>query len=322
MTAADNMIHDGLDGWLFLTGGSNYVTTLYDRHAGNLPDKTLSAWRLRIEKRQAKCSALGIDYAHVIIPDKLTIYGHKQARVLVDPNLAPSLRLRDMLAGGPAADVWVDLVAPMRVKRDVVDLYWKTDTHWTPEGCILAYQRICEHLGVQPCENPYAAPHKAYPAQMDLGLKLDPPRWEEVKEYDFAGSAQRIFLNRVGAFLEDPAFGSEIHIGSRSIFENENARNPLKILLFGDSYASQRANFLTGLLAETARRVEFVWSSSVDWGHVKKNKPDILITEIAERFMTVVPRDRLILPALEARQIVRAHRAQFSRWLDTKRTAF
>lgn len=313
------MIHDGLDGWLFLTGGSNYVTTLYDRDVGNLPDKTLSAWRRLIERRQEKCAALGIGYAHVVIPDKLTIYGHKQAKALVDPDLAPSLRLQGMLAAGPAADSWIDLVTPMRAKRDIVDLYWKTDTHWTPEGCVFAYERICERLGLKFIRDPYAGPRKEFHARMDLGLKLEPERWEQVREYDFAGAARRVFVNKVGEILENPAFGSEIHLGSRSIFENEGARNPLRIMLFGDSYASQRANFLTGLLAATAQRVEFIWSSSLDWRHVEKCKPDILITEIAERFMTIVPRDRLVLRALEARQIFRARRRQFSRWLASKR---
>ncbi len=321
MDAADDMIHEGLDGWLFLTGGSNYVTTLYDRDGGNLPDRTLSAWRRLIEERRKKCAALGIRYAHVVIPDKLTIYGHKQARALVDTDLAPTLRLQDMLAAGPAFDSWVDLVAPMRTKRDLVDLYWKTDTHWTPDGCVLAYQNICEQLGLEPGENPLAGPHKVFPARMDLGVKLEPARWEQVAEYEFSGSARRVFVNGVSDILEDPAYGGEIHLGSRSIFENHNARNPQRILLFGDSFASQRENFLTGLLAGNARRVEFIWSSSIDWRHVKKNKPDILITEIAERFMTITPQDRLILPALEARQIFRARRRRFSRWLAAKLAA-
>ncbi len=322
MIPDEDMIHHGLEDWLFLTGGSNYVTTLYDRDGGNLPDRTLSAWRRLIEERRKKCDSLSIRYAHVVIPDKLTIYGHKQAKAMVDPDLAPALRLQDMLAAGPAAESWIDLVSPMRAPRDRVDLYWKTDTHWTPEGCVLAYGQLCRRLGLECCDDPYTGPRNEFHARMDLGVKLDPARWEHVREYDFAGSARRVFINNVGSVLEDPSFGSEIHLGSRSIFENEKARNPSRILIFGDSYASQRANFLTGLLAETARRVEFIWSSSVDWRLVKKTRPDMLITEIAERFMTIVPRDRLVLRALEARQMFRVRRRQLSRWLAARGLAF
>jgi hypothetical protein len=322
VNAAEGQIHQGLDGWLFLTGGANYVTALYDRENGHLPDKTLQAWRRLLEKRAKKCNALGIRYAHVVVPDKLTIYGHKQSASLVDPDLAPALRLGRMLSDSPAADAWVDLVAPLREERDGVDLYWQTDTHWTPEGCMLAYGRICAQLGLTPNADPHAAPRREFAARMDLGVKLDPARWEQVVEYDFSGQAQRIFINRVGSILENPDFGAEIHVGSRSIYENRNARNNAKIILYGDSYAGQRANFLTGLLAETTKNVEFVWSSDVDWRHVKKTKPDILITEIAERFMTIVPRDRLLLRGLELRQMLRARRRQLSRWLALRRSAF
>jgi len=314
----DKLVHTGIEDWLFLTGGSNFVTTLYDRQEGHLPDSLLIKWRHLLERRERRCDNLGIHYVHITVPDKLTVYGHKQASPLVDPDLAPAIRLGDMMRISPSARCWVDLVQPMRAARDTVDLYWKTDTHWTPEGCILAYVTLCQQLGLEPNPDLNSAPSREFAARMDLGGKVNPVQWEAIRESDFSGTARRTFINSVTAILENPAFGSEIHVGSRVAFVNSDARNTQKVLIFGDSYASQRMNMLTGLFAGTVRNVEFIWSANIDWSFVKAAKPDILITEVAERFMTIVPHDRVNLRVLEARQAVKALRRRFERWIATR----
>jgi len=69
---------------------------------------------------------------------------------------------------------------------------------------------------------------------------------------------------------------------------------------------------LTGMLAETAREVEFIWSSNLDWAYIKRARPDVVIYELAERFMTIVPNDRLSLRWTVARQALKA------KWLKLK----
>jgi alginate O-acetyltransferase complex protein AlgJ len=104
-----------------------------------------------------------------------------------------------------------------------------------------------------------------------------------------------------------------VHVGSHVRYRNDAAiAANKKILIFGDSYSSQRMDALTGMLAETARNVEFVWSSNLDWAYIKRARPDIVIYELAERFMTIVPSDRLSLRLTVARQTVKA------KWLEFK----
>jgi len=52
---------------------------------------------------------------------------------------------------------------------------------------------------------------------------------------------------------------------------------------------------LTGMFADTVEEMMFVWSASIDWQIVDAYKPDVLLTEIAERFMRVVPADDIDL---------------------------
>jgi hypothetical protein len=41
------------------------------------------------------------------------------------------------------------------------------------------------------------------------------------------------------------------------------------------------------------RKFTFVWSTSIDWNIVAEVKPNVVLTECAERFMTAVPDDTI-----------------------------
>ena len=314
MSHASLAVHQGLDGWLFLTGGSNFVTTLYQRDAGHLPDAALTRWRDAIVSRKARCDALGARYAHLIVPEKLTVYGHKQATPLVDPELAPTLRLMELFDGDPAASGHVDLVAPMRAHRDDVDLYWRTDTHWTPVGCLLAYESLCEALGLARNEELVSRPFVDAKRPMDLGSKLEPPVWETIREVTWLKDASRVYQNAVVRLLETHEYGGEIHVGSHARFENPKAPNDCKVMLFGDSFSGVSPYLFTALMAETVRTLEFVWSANVDWALVRRAKPDVVVTEIAERYMALPSNDRFNLRVTEIRQAMLGRRRRLQAW--------
>lgn len=301
------LIHEGRDGWLFLLGGSNYVASLYDRDSGELSDRRLAAWRTLFEARVARCEALGVACAFIVVPEKLTIYGDR-AEAPVDPALSPAARLAESLSGSAAAARYVDLAPSMLARRDAHDLYWRTDTHWTPEGCHLAYQELCARLGWRQEPGLLERPRRTFPARLDLGGQVAPQRWEEFRIHNFLRKSSRVWINRVTGFLEDAAFQEQIHVGARARFENPSASNDMRVLLFGDSFCGAGPDKLTAMLAETVRSLEFVWSSDIDWRYVKRSRPDVLIIQIAERFLRLLPRDRRRLWLFEARQWLRAQR--------------
>ncbi len=78
-----------------------------------------------------------------------------------------------------------------------------------------------------------------------------------------------------------------------------------KILIFGDSFSSQRGDALTAMLAETVRDVEFVWSSNLDWAFIKRAK------RLVERSMTILADDKLSIRRTIARQWWKAQRLHF-----------
>ena len=63
------------------------------------------------------------------------------------------------------------------------------------------------------------------------------------------------------------------------------------VLLFGDSFSEFRPHLLTAMLAETYRDLHFVWSASLDFDLIGHIRPQIVISEIAERLMATLPDD-------------------------------
>lgn len=318
MTQADLLVHQGLDGWLFLTGGTNFVTTLYQRDGGHLPDANLARWRDAIVERHSHCRESGLRYAHLVVPEKLTVYGHKQAQPLVDPDLAPVIRLAELFEN-PAAAGFIKLVDRMRAVRDEIDLFWRTDTHWTPAGCDMAYVLLCESLALRPNPELASRPYREFGKMMDLGSKLTPPQWETIREVDWLHDASRVYANAVVRLLETPEYGGEIHVGCHAVFRNPAAANKCKVVLFGDSFSSAGPHFLTAMIAETVSELDFVWSANVDWGFVRRARPDIVITQMAERYMALAPNDRFNLRWTELRQSLRGRKRRFDAWLRARR---
>jgi hypothetical protein len=223
------------------------------------------------------------------------------------------MRLRETLQHSRYAHVWLDLIEPLRAARDEEQLYYKTDTHWNPEGCFVAYKLLCERIGLRPNPALLTRPRREVESVLDLGLKMEPLIYEPLKLYDFTKDSRRTYSNIIARYLDTVTANALVHVGSHVAYRNDSpSAADKKILIFGDSYASQRSDALTAMLAETAREVEFIWSSNLDWAYIKRAQPDIVIYELAERFMTIVPSDELSLRWTVARQTLKA------KWLQIK----
>jgi alginate O-acetyltransferase complex protein AlgJ len=170
-------VYEGQDGWLFLIGGSNSIGALYDRDAPLLNEAKLRQWIELIENRAGRLERMGIEYVHISIPEKLTLYDNKfHDPPVVDWRLSPAMRLREMLRRSRYAHVWLDLIDPFRAARDDIQLYYKSDTHWTPEGCFLAYKVLCDTIGIRPELTLLTRPRREVVSVLDLGLKNGAPR--------------------------------------------------------------------------------------------------------------------------------------------------
>ncbi len=281
-------MHEGRDGWLFLTGGSNSVM---DQYRGGLRQWwVLRGWTRLIKARAARAARLGIRCVHVIVPEKLSVYDHMTRDLPYDPARASTRRLARRLAGEPS---YLDLLAPFRAARDGPEpLYLRTDTHWSAHGCLLAYRSVMRAVAAVPPADIGTRPVHGETRVMDLGDKLAGRPAEHVAFAMVQRDAVRVETGALLAAYEGQGRAQELHVGAHAVYRNDNpAADPRRVVLFGDSYAHFAPILLTGLLAESFAELHFVWSSSLDWAYIERVRPDILLFELAERFLARLPAD-------------------------------
>jgi alginate O-acetyltransferase complex protein AlgJ len=289
-------VHVGSDGWLFLRGGSNNVEQLFS-DPNFIQSTEIEAWKKLLIARREKLDRLGAQYVHLCVPDKLSVYRENLAGLeLLHPTPLSIIFSPESVC--ESDNGFVDILPAMLEAKKTRQLYFKTDTHWTYWGACVAHKVLCNTLNAKPPIDLYDRPIDEIMLTLDLGSKLTPA----VKELWHAARILRhsklVYKNSMARFLDllAPRHYGEMHGGVSVGFENaSNQSDPRKLLIFGDSYSEFRPHSLTGLLAETFQSVRFVWSNSIDYGLVERLKPEIVVTEIAERFVKRVPDDTLDL---------------------------
>lgn len=265
-----------------------------------------SAWVDILQARRDRLSAMEIAYRHAFVPDKLAIYPEFFRGELPNLGRQPSAAIAEAGAAAGLGDILLDLAAPLLAAKEKAPVYLKTDSHWSFEGCMAAYRTICRSLGVAPREGLADRPFSEMEIALDLGGKFDPPIRETARFRSLLHHARRVAANPLVEEMERLRFRDSAGLLSASsvVFENRSAScHDARVVLFGDSYSEFRPHSLTGLLAETFRETHFHWSASVDFGYVERVRPDIVLSEVAERFVKRLPDDGRDLERVAAERL-------------------
>jgi hypothetical protein len=307
-TTVPDHIHVGCEGHLFLVSGSNDVLAQFQDTP--VVQWYLWQWRHAIYTRERRLRAAGIVYKHVTIPEKITIYDNLLTDLDVDWRLSPANRLyrqdpyykrfplriarfsQYLRRRSRWRSIMIDLVGPLRRLRDLQPLYFRTDTHWTFEGRMIGYQEICRALGAEPVKD-FRERRTMYLPDFsgDLGGACTPPLTEGVTAYNLQRDAERVYASPIVEHRERRGQIHTLHTGSHVVYRNPCAPDPRRVVLFGDSYAHVAPIQLTIMLAETFGELHFIWSTQFDYGYVERVAPDIVLTEMAERFLFRAPND-------------------------------
>lgn len=301
-------VHVGRDGWLFWVGRRGEMCRLY--RDGVRVRLAVWRWTKLIERRRARAQALGSRYFHVVAPEKLSVYDDRLARPFLDGTEGIGSRLARSVLASPAAECWIDLLGRLRAARDHgPNLYHKTDTHWAYAGALIAAETVCSALGITPPRH-ISEPKALDPVDFtfDLGTKLRPPVVERLSPETIQIHAARVEENALARIRREPGMANApgFHVGSRMVLRTGHPEAaPLRVVLFGDSYSSEYGFTLGVMLAESVAELHSVWSANIDWAYVERVRPDIVIGEIAERFLRKVPNDRFDADAFAAERVAR-----------------
>ncbi len=273
----DGKVVRGKGGWLFLANDSSDVLR---QHAGEL---TLSAedvqgWQELLEARQAMLSARRIAYFFMVAPDTHSVYPEKLPEGFEPTPERPIHKLFNHLGDVQSS---AQIIYPLKEMVDekpnalVCSAY---DTHWTEFGALIGYERLMEEVRKAAAVRQIPREHVLFHTRMmpgELSVKLG-----------FGEDVEHL-LGQVYArarLLED---NRVFNRGSLAVLECEQAP-PTTCILFGDSYSLMMLRFL----AESFRRLVFAHSPTIDYGLIERERPDVVVSLLAERFLIKVPDDR------------------------------
>lgn len=130
----------GRDEWLYYNGEGvlNDFLGLTD-----YSEEQLETWKRILVDRQEWLDGRGIRYQFVVAPYKMMIYPeYLPERVRRKAGISLLARLSDYVAGHAELDGYLDLRRDLLAAKARRQVYYRTDTHWNPDGAFDAYTAI------------------------------------------------------------------------------------------------------------------------------------------------------------------------------------
>lgn len=212
----------------------------------------------------------GLEYTIVVVPNKSTalrkyLPDHYQMQQ-GDSRLE---QVRKLFTDNP----YVRFIDLHEVMQDSVPLYYKTDTHWNPQGARKAAKVMARRMvkSYQPVQ--YSTKKEVYSGDLAKMLGLSDVLTEEISvPFDHL---------KIQELEVAPYINVDQHVYYQPV------ENFSKVLVFHDSYGKGLFPYLPSYF----QRTTFIWDSHINMDIVEKEKPNFVVHLMAERYV-----DRLLWP--------------------------
>jgi hypothetical protein len=179
---------------------------------------------------------------------------------------------------------FLDLRGALRAAKSGGRVYWRTDTHWNDRGAFVGYQAIMTHLArswpqLAPLGADAFEPHVRPVSGQDLAHVFGLPdvltdQFEELRPRIPRRARQVLAVAKVPDRWR------------RLVMERDDVGSgALRAVVFHDSF--MRA--LHPFLSEHFVRVVYDWRRQPDVRLIETERPDVVIHEVAERFLMGPP---------------------------------
>lgn len=263
---ADQVRH-GEQGFLFLDADTNHG--LY-QHAGKLllTDKGIAAWDAYLQDVTTAVARIGAQHRLILVPSKEAVLDH-----YID---VPKGELTPAEQVAHLSPYVAYPVPALKTLGD--DSYFRTDTHWTHKGAMLALIDVLQQMGFdsEAMHQVFAEDrYKQHDYKGDLGNKCSPAVSQPVK----------VLVSFKYRDLVTYDNGLANH-GHMVVIENPEALFDSKLLLYGASSSTMLFYFVARLF----KRVVFAhttghWDNDV----ARQVAPDVILLQTNARFATVPP---------------------------------
>ena len=270
--SGDNSAVMGRDGWHYIHQGSNQWL-LQARGQLFLRSEVLKAWCALLASRDSWLKSRGARYAHIFVPEKIVVLPEHH---LEGDEISPERPVVQITQNSPVEILYP--VDALRKAQSSAPIWYRSNSHWNWHGAYVAASILWRHLGfvegqVRPILRRALREH-------DLAVK-----WPNCVREIFHELDVRALLT----FSNDAKIQG--HVGRIRQWRNVDAPNSVRVLIFGDSYAYDH-NFAAWFVQQCSE-VVCVWYSGIEGNIVELVKPDIVVTQMAERYAAQIPVDRL-----------------------------
>lgn len=264
----------GRDGWYFITQNRTM-----DDFRGVI---RLSPWELEkikdtLEERKEWLAMSGIKYLLVIAPAKWEIYPEKVPGHL---NRVSDQTVLDQIISflrDHASIELLDLRRPLRELKSFYPVFYRTDTHWNSIGLFAAVQEIKKKLAewvpgittdrLEDYEIRKEQEYRGDLARM-MGLEGTVPR----EKYTLVGKNGEVFPPQI------PPLGNSL--GQILAFDGPfRDRAGVRAVIFHDSFGMSFHLYLRDSFARSV----YSWRSMPDIRLIIRERPDVVIQELAQR---------------------------------------
>jgi hypothetical protein len=267
----------GRDGWMYQAGIDDIELTQTGRKP--LTEADLAQWRNGDSRRRQWLEERGTKFLFFVVPDKASVHPEHLPE---DYALSENRPLRQLLAElgrFPSGAIATPLDVLLEAKSRHV-LHAKTDEHWTDRGALIGaryMERCVQALGLDyhlPDESRIDAVTKRN--VRDLGALLPEPFPEAAEHLVLRDPQARELLNN----------GKMAGRGKFQLFETQDRARPSCVML-RDSFAKAMMPFIS----EGFSRLVAVSSRLMLYDLIEAERPDIVILQCVERYLTFLPDD-------------------------------
>ena len=276
----DPNVYFGKDGWMFYIGQN--AKEMYENHHP-LSAQELEKMKSVLVERRNWLRERGMKFYLMFPPMSNFVYPEKIGDGLYCFNKKRKLeQLADYLTQHTDLQL-IDVFDPIveAKKKYRYDMFYKTDAHWTQVGAYFAYAAIIDRLRKDFPDIMEAVPFRNIKwyeidnTQADLVEMISLEGY--ITRHDYLPICRKFKAATDTVFYNYPEYTSPFP----ALYEiNNNVKTP-KMLMFRDSYA----NYLIPYLSGHFHQCSYIWSPVFLGSIVEKEKPDIVIWEMAERMI-------------------------------------
>ncbi len=243
-----------------------------------LPPSLLRQWRATLLRRGAELSARGVPYVFMIAPDASSVHPEDLPAEYPGPYHTPGRVFLDFMGDIPGVR-FVYPVQRMRQAQGGLDVFQRTDSHWTAFGAGVAYRELMATMSsLLPCRTlPASATTFTFRSSFgDLGSRCDPEMRCDIPVAAFEGPEPIRLADGSGALRQT---ATATHMPGLP---------PARVLAFRDSFMTDLAPYLARSFADllmvgTTTRV--MLDAVDEW------RADAVISEVAERRLVAFETD-------------------------------